>query len=86
MKSFSIVFIISIFVILYVWQNIEMMKMKSDYKRLINTEKELSIINDKLKFELEKFKDFHRIETYAANNNLKRLEAEDVVVIRISAE
>jgi hypothetical protein len=74
---------ISIFIVSYVWQNIEMMKMKSDYKRLIKTENELSSINDKLKFELEKLKNFHSIETYADKNNLKRLGPDDIITIKI---
>ena len=82
MKYFSIVVIMGIFVLLYVWQNVEMMKMRSDYKRLIRTEKELSAVNDKLKFELEKLRNFNNIETYANKNNLKRLGAEDFIVIR----
>ena len=82
MKYFSIVLMISIFIISYVWQNVEMMKMRTDYKRLIKTEKELNAVNDKLKFELEKLRNFHRIESYADKNNLKRLGAEDIVVIK----
>ena len=83
MRYFSIVLMISIFVISYVWQNIEMMKMRSDYKRLIRTEKELSAVNDKLKLELERLRNINRIEAYADRNNLKRLGPEDVIVIRI---
>ena len=83
MKYFSIVLMISVFVISYVWQNIEMMKMKLDYKKLIQTEKELSVINDKLKFELERLKNFHHIESYAGIHNLKRLGPEDIILIRV---
>jgi len=83
MRYFSIVLMISIFVISYVWQNIEMMKMRSDYKRLIRTEKELSAVNDKLKLELERLRNINRIEAYADRNNLKRLGPEDVIVIKI---
>ena len=83
MKYFSIVLMISIFIISYVWQNVEMMKMKLDYKKLIQTEKELTIINDKLKFELERFKNFQRIGAYADKNNLKRLGPEDIILIKV---
>jgi len=83
MKYFSIVLVISICVISYVWQNIEMMKLKSDYKKLINTEKELGAINDKLKLELERLKNFNRVEAYADRNNLKRIGPEDIIVIKI---
>ena len=82
MKYFSIVLMISIFIISYVWQNVEMMKMRTDYKRLIKAEKELNTVNDKLKFELEKLRNFHNIEAYADRNNLKRLGPEDLIVIK----
>ena len=84
MKYFSIVLMVSIFVISYVWQNVEMMKMKSDYKKLIKTEKELSAVNDKLKFELERLRNFNRIEAYAERNNLKKLGPEDIILIKIN--
>jgi len=83
MKYFSIVLIICIFVILYVWQNIEMMKMRSDYKKLIRTEKELYTVNDKLKLELERLKNFNRVEAFADRNNLKRIGSEDIIAIKI---
>ena len=82
MKYFSIVVMISIFVVSYVWQNVEMMKIRTDYKRLIKTERELSAINDKLKFELEKLRNFQNIEAFADRNNLKRLGPEDLIVIK----
>ena len=83
MKYFSIVLIICIFVILYVWQNIEMMKMRSDYKKLIRTEKELYTVNDKLKLELERLTNFNRVEAFADRNNLKRIGSEDIIAIKI---
>lgn len=83
MKYFSIVLMISVFVVFYVWQNIEMMKMKMDYKKLINTEKEITSVNDKLKLEFEKLRSIRSIEGGAEMNNLKPLGPNDLVVIKI---
>jgi hypothetical protein len=83
MKYFSIVFMISLFVVFYVWQNIEMMKMKMDYKKLIRTEQEITVINDKLKFEFERLRSFRYIEANMEKNNLKQLSPADLVVIKI---
>ena len=83
MKYFSIVLMISIFVVFYVWQNIEMMKMKMDYKKLIRTEKEITVVNDKLKFEYERLRSFRYIEASADKNNLKYISPADLVVIKI---
>lgn len=83
MKYFSIVLMISIFVVFYVWQNIEMMKIKMDYKKLIRTEKEITVVNDKLKFEYERLRSFRYIEANADRNNLKYISPADLVVIKI---
>lgn len=83
MKYFSIVLLISIFVVFYVWQNIEMMKMKMDYKKLIRTEKEITVVNDKLKYEYERLRSFRYIEANADTNNLKYISPADLVVIKI---
>lgn len=86
MKYFTIVFMISLFVVFYVWQNIEMMKMKMDYKKLIRTEKEIIVVNDKLKFEFERLRNFRSIEANAEKNNLKQISPDDLVVIKIDKD
>ena len=86
MKYFSIVLLISIFVVFYVWQNIEMMKMKMDYKKLIRTEKEITVVNDKLKYEYERLRSFRYIEANADKNNLKYISPADLVVIKIEED
>ncbi len=86
MKYFSIVFMISVFVVFYVWQNIEMMKLKMDYKKLIRTEKEITVVNDKLKFDFERLRNFRSIEANADKNNLKPISPTDLVVIKIDEE
>ena len=83
MKYFSIVFMISLFVVFYVWQNIEMMKMKMDYKKLIKTEKEITVVNDKLKYDFERLRSFYYLEANAEKNNLKHISPADLVVIKI---
>ncbi len=83
MKYFSIVLMISFFVVFYVWQNIEMMKMKMDYKKLIKTAQEVTVVNDKLKFEFERLRSFRSIEAGAEKNNLKVLGPADLIVIKI---
>ena len=84
MKYFSIALMISIFVVFYVWQNIEMMRMKMDYKKLIRTEKEITDVNDKLKYELERLRTFDHIEANAGKSGLRHISPEDLVVIKIN--
>lgn len=86
MKYFTIVFMISVFVVFYVWQNIEMMKLKMDYKKLIRTEQEITVVNDKLKFEFERLRNFRSIEANADKSNLKAISPTDLVVIKIDED
>lgn len=74
---------ISVFVVFYVWQNIEMMKMKMDYKKLVRAEKEVTVVNDKLKYEFERLRSFRSIEANAGNHNLKSISPADLVVVKI---
>lgn len=82
MKHFVIVFVMSLFVILYVWQNIEIMKTKMDYKKMIRTEHALTEKNAKLKFELEQLRNFRSIESNAVRAGLSRVKPSDVIVIK----
>lgn len=86
MKYFSIVLIISVFVVFYVWQNIEMMRMKMDYKKLIRTEQEMTVVNDKLKYDIERLRNFRNIEADVDKKNLKQLTPADLVVIKVDQE
>ena len=83
MKYFSIVLMISIFVVFYVWQNIEMMKIKMDYKRLMKSEKEVIQVNDRLRFECERLKSFRYVETDAAKKNFRHITPADLLTVKI---
>ena len=85
MKHFGIVFVMSLFVILYVWQNIEIMKTKMDYKKMVKTEHALTERNAKLKFELEKLRNFSSMESNAGRIGLSRIKPSDVIVVKEDA-
>lgn len=74
---------ISLFVVVYVWQNIEMMKMKMDYRKLVNSVKEATETNDRLKYEFEKIRSFRNIEAGAVRNGFREIGPSDLVVIKI---
>ena len=73
-----------LFVVIYVWQNIDMMRMKIDYEKALRTEKQLIKDNDRLRYEIEKFKSMDVIIKYAEENGMKRLTPMDfdAIVIR----
>ncbi len=78
MKYFFITFSISLFVIFYVWQNIEMMKMKMVYHRLIGKEVILNEERAKLLYEFEKSRNFENMKRAAESADCKIIEPEDV--------
>mgnify|MGYP001769198894 CR=1 FL=1 len=82
MKHFAIVFVMSLFVILYVWQNIEIMKTKMDYKRMVRAEHALAEKNARLKYELERLRNFSSMESKAGRNGLSVIKPSDVIVVK----
>ncbi len=72
---------IIVFVILYVWQNITVMKIKMNYRRALAQEIELRKKNDSLRFEIEQYRRAEVIEEYAKRMNMKRITAADVDVV-----
>lgn len=75
----------SFFIITYVWQNIEIMKMKMDYRKLINVEMELSEKNDRIRYNLESFRSFRHMKRFAEKNRLKQIGPDDVININIDS-
>ena len=69
------------FVILYVWQNIEAMKIKMDYRKELSAEKQLIKENDRLRFEIEKYKRADLIDKYAAQTRMREITPNDFEVI-----
>ena len=83
MRYFAVVFMMSVFVIIYVWQNIEVMKMKMEYQKMVNVERELEEKNAKLMFEYEKLRSFKVIEANSGRSGLRKMGPSDIVVIKI---
>ena len=83
MKYFLIVIMMSVFIITYVWQNIEIMKMKMEYRKFIRTERELSEENDRIRYNLESLRNFRHMKSFAEKNGLKQIGPDDVVTINM---
>lgn len=80
-KYFFIVIMMISLVIVYVWQNIEVMKMQMDYKHAVKLQKKLIKENDSLMYEIEKYRSFERIEIFSEENGLKELEYNDIIIV-----
>ena len=81
MKYFFIAVMMILFVILYVWQNIEVVRMKMEYNTTVQREEELIKINDRLRYEIEQYKRMELIEAYAAQSGMRALMPEDFDII-----
>jgi len=82
----TIVLVVMVFVIMYVWQNIEVMRLKMEYRETRSREIDLVKKNDRLLYEICKMNNLDNIREYAGRYGLKPLGAHDVTVIRVEEE
>lgn len=82
MKYFMIVLMMSVFVLLYVWQNIETMSMKMEYRKLVRVGHELNEENKRYLSEIERLRNFRTVEGAVAGRGVRRMEPQDVLVLK----
>ncbi len=80
-KYFGIVTGVIIFVLLYVWQNVEVMKMKMAYRENAAVEKRLLMENDRLRAAIERYRRADVAERYARLNGMRELRPSDIIVV-----
>ncbi len=82
--KYTIIVLAMIFVvILYVWQNIEVMNLKMYHRKSVEYKKELVKQRDRLLYEIERYKRPELIDDYAEKNGLRKATRDDVVLINI---
>lgn len=69
------------FVIAYVWQNIEVMRVKMNYRRLQAEERSLVNKNGRLIYEIEKLKNSQSINILAREKGYKKIAPSDIDVL-----
>jgi len=67
-----------VFVIFHVWQNIEVMKVKMNYRKLVNMEKKILKENDRIVYEIEKFRTMKEMKKFALDNGYNKIEPGNV--------
>ena len=72
-----------LFVVLYIWQNVEVMKMKMDYGREAEVEAGLIRQNDRLRYEIETLRRMNVIEEYARSRGMHALTPGDIDVVDV---
>jgi hypothetical protein len=69
------------FVVLYVWQNIEVMKIKMDYRAAIERQRVLIAEHDRLIGLIEDARRMEHIDAYAAREGLRPARPSECLVI-----
>ena len=72
-----------VFVILYVWQNIEIVKIEIIYRNLKNRERQLVKDSDRLLYEIERYRRMDVMEEYARKKGLRKILPKDFEVLVI---
>lgn len=73
----------SVFVILYVWQNIEVVKIEIEHRNLKSRERQLVRDNDRLLYEIERYRSMDVMEEYALKKGLRKILPKDFEVMVI---
>jgi len=81
MKHLVIVFCMSLFVLIFVWQNVEMMKMKLECRKLSAVAGELIKDNDRILFGIERYRSMENVEHHALRSGLKKITPSDFDVV-----
>ncbi|MCP4129385.1 MAG: hypothetical protein GY754_00075 [bacterium] len=72
---------LSVFLVLYVWQNVEVMRLESNYRKELSAKKDLIKENDFLLYKIEQYKRMENVERYARENGLREITPEDFDVL-----
>jgi hypothetical protein len=73
----------SLFVILYVWQNIEVVQIGMKNRALSRTAAQLAKDNDRLLYEIERYRRMEAVEDHARKNGFRSMLPGDVNVLVI---
>ena len=76
-------FFIALFVIVYVWQNIEVVKTKMEYEQNLRIKDKLIKQNDKLLYEIEKERTYVKVKSYAERDGIKKITPNDIEVLKV---
>ncbi len=81
MKYFGIIVLLFVFFIGLAMQNMEVVKIRIEYKRLIKEASELYRIKDMLMYRIEQYKHIGRVSAKALEEGCETIGPENIVVI-----
>ncbi len=72
-----------VFAVLYVWQNISVMRVKMECRAGSRKEAELMKKNDRLLYEIERLRRIDLVERYAARNGMVRIHPGNMKTFKV---
>ncbi len=76
-----VAFLVMLFVVLYVWQNISMMKIRMECRDRVKKERELFKEHDRLLYEIERRRSIDVVEEIALGRGMKRISPLNMQVV-----
>ncbi|OHD65518.1 MAG: hypothetical protein A2176_14115 [Spirochaetes bacterium RBG_13_51_14] len=73
----------TLFVILYVWQNIEIVKIEMECQSLSERKKQLADDNDRLRYDIERYRRMDVVEAYARKKGMRQMQIGDFDVMTV---
>ncbi len=73
----------NLFVLLFVWQNIQMVQIEMEYRSLSAVEERLVGENDRLLYEIERYRRMDAVAEYARKNGLRRMLPGDFAIMAV---
>ena len=86
MRYAAIAGLVILFVVLYVWQNISVMRIKMECAAGGLREKALMKKNDRLLYEIERFKRIDLVESRAIQAGMRRISPANMQAVNISGK
>jgi hypothetical protein len=83
MKYVAIIFSMSLLVVLYVWQNIEIVKIGMKYDAMAAQERKLVNDNDRLRYEIERYRRIDMIAESARKNGYREMLPGDIEIMAV---
>lgn len=74
----------SLLVILYVWQNIEIVQIEMQYRSLSEKQGRLVKENDRLLYEIERYRRMDVIDDFARNSGMRRMLPGDFDILVVN--
>lgn len=73
----------NLFVLLFVWQNIQMVQIEMEYRSLSAVEERLVGENDRLLYEIERHRRMEAVAEYARKNGMRRTLPGDFAIMAV---